>query len=634
MDDMIRRIGLMLMAGIALCAGPLPTAAAADATRYGYTAKYMGVPEGLSSQRAYKVCCDADGAMWIATLDGIDRWNGRTMKHYGLESAMKFSDASGRTTSLVFDARQQLHAYDNAGRIYRFDAMGDRFEPLVFLADYAGEGLTVNCLCIDSRSMLWVGMSDGVCCFDPQKKTLQWIERGAFVTDILELPQGLAVASTRGVRLFTCDGRELHHFCPADYVQSLCMTPDGKLLLAGTFSRGVRVIDLIACEVRQIPQLDGLPHTPVRTMVAQDASTLLVGFDGDGVYALDLRNWQTAPQFTKSNGLLNAMGVYSICLDHEQNVWVATYTGGVAMLEPEEYPVALYRHRAGDTAGLADSNVNSLAEVRRGELWVATDDGVSILDLGTGAWRQILTGCVCLDIACDSSRDLVAVATYGNGVYVYDTQRRQRAHYHTENTPLQSNYLPALEYDADGNLWVAQLDDRTMILDRGTGRWRALEVQKVRSLCECGDSTIVAGMVDGVAVVARESGTVRRLFDATALAGRDVNTFVQAVTPKEDGRVWLGTDGGGLCLLDLRDGSYRQLTTENRLPSNRVSGLVTDRNGNLWIGTDHGLSCLAADSDSLIYDLNYRQILRRSFNRSAAALLSDGRIAMGSTSGC
>ena len=85
MDDMIRQIGLMLMAGIALCAGPLPTAAAADATRYGYTAKYMGVPEGLSSQRAYKVCCDADGAMWIATLDGIDRWNGRTMKHYGLE---------------------------------------------------------------------------------------------------------------------------------------------------------------------------------------------------------------------------------------------------------------------------------------------------------------------------------------------------------------------------------------------------------------------------------------------------------------------------------------------------------------------------------------------------------------------
>lgn len=592
MDDMIRQIGLMLMAGIALCAGPLPTAAAADATRYGYTAKYMGVPEGLSSQRAYKVCCDADGAMWIATLDGIDRWNGRTMKHYGLESAMKFSDASGRTTSLVFDARQRLHAYDNAGRIYRFDAMGDRFEPLVFLADYAGEGLTVNCLCIDSRSMLWVGMSDGVCCFDPQKKTLQWIERGAFVTDILELPQGLAVASTRGVRLFTCDGRELHHFCPADYVQSLCMTPDGKLLLAGTFSRGVRVIDLIACEVRQIPQLDGLPHTPVRTMVAQDASTLLVGFDGDGVYALDLRNWQAAPQFTKSNGLLNAMGVYSICLDHEQNVWVATYTGGVAMLEPEEYPVALYRHRTGDTAGLADSNVNSLAEVRRGELWVATDDGVSILDLGTGAWRQILTGCVCLDIACDSSRDLVAVATYGNGVYVYDTQRRQRAHYHTENTPLQSNYLPALEYDADGNLWVAQLDDRTMILDRGTGRWRALEVQKVRSLCECGDSTIVAGMVDGVAVVARESGTVRRLFDATALAGRDVNTFVQAVTPKEDGRVWLGTDGGGLCLLDLRDGSYRQLTTENRLPSNRVSGLVTDRNGNLWIGTDHGRAWL------------------------------------------
>ena len=633
MKTMKRRIGRKIGLGISLLLTLVPTAGAAEVAPSGYAAKSIGVSEGLSNQRAYKVCCDARGAIWIATLDGIDRWNGRTMKHYGLESDMKFSDASGRTTSLCLDSEKRLYAYDNAGRIYRFDAMSDRFEPLVFLSDYEGDGLTVNCLYVDSRSMLWVGMSQGLCCFDPETSTLRWVARDLFVTELLELPQGIAVASSRGVRLYTRDGLELHRFCEENHVQSLYVVPDSRLLFAGTFNRGLRVIDLVACEVLQLPQLAGLPHTPIRAMTPQNETTLLLGFDGDGIYALDLRNWRVTPQFTKSNGLLGTMGVYSICLDGERNIWVATYTGGVTMLEPEEHPIQVYRHRAGCRDGLADSNVNALVEFEPGKLWVATDDGVSILDLGTSTWRQILTGCVCLGISCDRPRKRIAIATYGNGIYVYDAQRRQQAHYHVENSPLQSNYLPALEYDAGGNLWVAQLDDRTMVLNAATGHWQALDVPKARCMCEYGDSTFLVGTVDGVAMIDKRGGTIRHLFDAEIMAGQDVNVYVQTMAIVDEAHIWLGTDGGGLYRLNLRTGEYRQLTTANRLPSNRISSLVVDSNRNLWIGTDHGLSCMTADNDSPVYDLNFRKELRRSFIRSASTLLSDGRIAVGSTSG-
>lgn len=630
---MKRRIRRVITVGIALLLGLVPTAGAAEVTPVEYTAKSIGVSEGLSNQRAYKVCCDARGAIWIATLDGIDRWNGRTMKHYVLESDMKFSDASGRTTSLCIDAQQCLHAYDNAGRIYRFDALSDRFEPLVFLSDYEGDGLTMNCLYIDSRSMLWIGMSRGLCCFDPGTETLRWVTRDLFVTDILELPQGIAVASARGVRLYTRDGLELHRLCEDDYVQSLFAVPGSKRLFAGTFSRGLQVIDLVACAPLRIPQLADLPHTPIRAMTLQNETTLLIGFDGDGIYALDLRNWRVSPQFTKANGLLGTSGVYSICLDRERNIWVATYTGGVTMLKPEDHPIQVYRYQAGSMTGLADSNVNALVETRPGELWVATDDGVSILNLGTSDWRQILTGCVCLGISCDRPRKRIAIATYGNGIYVYDSQRRQQAHYHVENTPLQSNYLPALSYDDEGNLWVAQLDDRTMVLNAETNRWQALDVRKARCLCEYGDSTFFVGMVDGMVAIDRRDGTIRHLFDSKAMAGQDVNVYVQSMAIGDEEHIWLGTDGGGLYLLNLRSGGYRQLTTADRLPSNRISSLVIDRNRNLWIGTDHGLSCITADANSPVYDLSFRQELRRSFIRSAATLLSDGRLAVGSTSG-
>lgn len=624
---------IILAAVAALLLGTVRFAFGADPVEYGYTAKSFGVAEGLSSQRAYKVCCDTVGAVWVATIDGVDRWNGRTMKHYELESDMKFSDASGRTISLVFDREHRMYAYDNAGRIYRFDLLSDRFEPFLKLSDYEGEGLTVNSLCVDSRSMLWIGMSNGLRRFDPQSGELKRILGECFVTDILELPHGMAVASMDGIRILSREGQCLHHLCPEVYVQTLCFMPGHPWLFVGTFSRGLRVLDLASCEMCDLPGLNALPHTPIRSLVAQDDSTLLAGFDGDGVHAVDLTSWRTEPRFTKSNGRLRTMGVYSMCFDREGNVWIATYTGGVTMLAREEHPVLWLQQPENGAEGLVDNTVNALVEIRPGELWIATDDGVSIFDMQNNVWHQILGGCVCLGMSHDPVRGRVAVATYGNGLYLYDTGRRMVAHYQSENSPLLSNCVVAVAYDDRADLWVAQLDGNVLVLEAASDRWREADARRARSLCEYGDSVMAAGMVDGVAVMDRRTGKALWKIDALSLSGDDVNTFVHALAFADKDHLWLGSDGGGLYRFDLRTGEYLQITTDNRLPSNRIYSLVYDRNRNLWIGTDHGLSCMTTQNGLPIYNLNYRTEMRRSFNRSAALLLSDGRIAMGSASG-
>ncbi|WP_290540240.1 ATP-binding protein [Alistipes sp.] len=629
----MKRYFFPLLAGIAagICSAVAAVNSAGEIASC-YTAKSYGVAEGLSSQRAYKVCCDRMGAVWIATIDGVDRWNGRTMKHYELTSDQKFSDASGRTTSLFFDHEQRIYAYDNAGRIYRFDALSDRFDLFLRLADHAGDGLTVNAIRIDRRSVIWIGLDDGLCRFDPRTGHLERILDERFVTDILELPQGMFVASIDGISVFSPDGSCLRHLCEGEYIQHLYTLPDARLLFAGTFGNGLHVFDMATWELCDTPGLRQLPHTPVRSMLALDERTLLVGFDGDGVYAVDPISWQATPRFTRSNGLLKAMGVYSMCLDREGNIWISTYAGGVTMLTPEEHPVLWLQQPVPGIEGLADNNVNALMEIRPGELWIGTDDGVNIYDMERNSWRQILDGRVCIGIACNRQRNLVAVGTYGNGLYVYDRHQRSVTHYLPGNSPLQSNCVVALTYDDSENLWMAQLDSSVLVLEP-SGRWRKSDVAWARSLCELGDSTLAAGMVDGVALMDKHSGEARKLIDASSISDHDVNLFVQALVPAGDNRLWLGTDGGGLYRLDPSTCSYQQVTTDNRLPSNRVYSLVFDRNDNLWIGTDHGLSCMMPDSNRLIYNLNYRSEMRRSFNRSAALLLSDGRIAMGSTSG-
>ena len=74
-------------------------------------------------------------------------------------------------------------------------------------------------------------------------------------------------------------------------------------------------------------------------------------------------------------------------------------------------------------------------------------------------------------------------------------------------------------------------------------------------------------------------------------------------------------------------------STEQRLPSNRVSALLIDHSNRLWITTDHGLACLPPQPSMQIYNQNFEQVMSRFYNRSAAILLADGRIALGSTTG-
>lgn len=48
------------------------------------TYKYIGIEEGLSNQKIYKIQKDARGYMWFLTHVGIDQYNGKEIKHYKL----------------------------------------------------------------------------------------------------------------------------------------------------------------------------------------------------------------------------------------------------------------------------------------------------------------------------------------------------------------------------------------------------------------------------------------------------------------------------------------------------------------------------------------------------------------------
>ena len=62
---------------------------------------------------------------------------------------------------------------------------------------------------------------------------------------------------------------------------------------------------------------------------------------------------------------------------------------------------------------------------------------------------------------------------------------------------------------------------------------------------------------------------------------------MDAIEQGADGCLWLGTTDGLSC---YREGRFRNYSTRDGLPNDRVISLRADREGGLWVGTAGGLT--------------------------------------------
>jgi streptogramin lyase len=160
--------------------------------------------------------------------------------------------------------------------------------------------------------------------------------------------------------------------------------------------------------------------------------------------------------------------------------------------------------------------------------------------------------------------------------------------------PLPTNTVPALVAGRDGTLWLGTA--------LGLTRLREGQVTPVlfhREVTVQGDVTTLETFFQAVA----QAIFTAQPLETVALGGV---SFVEAFgrpLVKEDlifsaveeaqGRLWLGTLGGGLRRIEVRDGVPQDtlhLTRQEGLGSNLILALAVGPDGTLWAATDEGVS--------------------------------------------
>lgn len=575
----------------------------------------LNTDNGLSSARVYSIVEAEDGAMWISTKRGVDRYNGQQVRNYTLATDMQFSDASGRNIKLTKNSQQHIYAYDNKGKIYIYNKVKDTFQLQVNLMNVLGGSVVLNDLLVDDKGCFWMALDRGVYMMAPlsiaggKDKTAysspnkgKYILKNTYVNHIRFFGKQLLIGSPSGVFVYSQNAAQPRLLLRGYSVLSSYHDVKAHQIWLGTFHRGILLLDdrtwKPLSSLTQFSSLSDIPLIPVRSIIPYDAATILMAVDGAGVYAYDKKTCKTNLLLNtdgRPENVLHGNGVYALCKDHLGDLWMGSYSGGVDMAIPMEHTLEFVRHENLNSQSLINNGVNDVmqsvdAQGHNSKIWYATDKGVSIYDEQTHLWHHSLYNKVALTL-CQTADGKVLVGTYGDGIFQVHANGSSSRAYSVSNGKLKTDYVYSIFKDSEGGLWIGCLDGDLVHIPSSLEKngnmdnsVNYLPINEVQSIVESPDKKIIAvGTTHGCYRIDKRSLRVSRFFYPSEFPSVDYNFFVNAMDFQDARHIWIATDGGGLYLYDWQKHQVKNYTISQSLPSNTVYALVKTPH---WQGVD------------------------------------------------
>lgn len=622
----------------------------------------LNTDNGLSSARVYSIVEAEDGAMWISTKRGVDRYNGQQVRNYTLATDMQFSDASGRNIKLTKDSQQHIYAYDNKGKIYIYNKVKDTFQLQVNLMNVLGGSVVLNDLLVDDKGCFWMALDRGVYMMAPlsiagsKDKTAynspnkgKYILKNTYVNHIRFFGKQLLIGSPSGVFAYSPNAAQPRLLLRGYSVLSSYHDVKAHQIWLGTFHSGILLLDdrtwKPLSSLTQFSSLSDVPLIPIRSIISYDAATILMAVDGAGVYAYDKKTCKTNLLLNTDGRPVNVLhgnGVYALCKDHLGDLWMGSYSGGVDMAIPMEHTLEFVRHEYLNSQSLINNGVNDVmqsvdAQGRNSKIWYATDKGVSIYDEQTHLWHHSLYNKVALTL-CQTADGKVLAGTYGDGIFQVHADGSSSRAYSVSNGKLKTDYVYSIFKDSEGDLWIGCLDGDLVHIPSSLenngnvdNSVNYLPIKEVQSIVESPDKkSIAVGTTHGCYRIDKRSLRISRFFYPSEFPTFDYNFFVNAMVFQDARHIWIATDGGGLYLYDWQKQQVKNYTISQSLPSNTVYALVKTPIGKVWMSTDKGLAFI---DHGKVTNLNFFKGLEREYKRMAVAQTQDGQIIFGSSEG-
>jgi signal transduction histidine kinase/ligand-binding sensor domain-containing protein/DNA-binding response OmpR family regulator len=572
------------------------------------------------------VCKDDKGFIWTASRSGVMRLTDDSYRMYSLP----FEKHNAIVVKLIHQ-NFELLAYANNGQIFRYNTMLDRFDNLITIDKF---NIGIARIVGDNKGVYWLATNAGLYKYSKGTSISQIYDYD--FRDIVWYNDGqLIVATDKKIGLF--DVRTLKIKTIYEYpsnqsfdVTKLFFDKARRKLWIGTMSDGLCYYDFNNSTFTK-STINGLPKQPILAIDANSDSTVLIGIDGHGILKLDSR-------YDKLLGVslenvddpfsLPGNGVYDIYCDKQSGrVWVCSVSGGVSYFEQVPLPIILKKHQINNDNSLYNNCVNKIFKDSKGNLWFATNNGVSYWDVHADKWQTYYKNKseqaqVFLSV-CEDNEGQIWCGTYSSGVYVVNRQTgKEVAHYTASNTKAITDFVFDIYKDIQGDIWIGGNRGNVTCYLSKEKKFRAYSLWNIYSIVELSPGKMLFGCADGLSILDKLTGKIETF--GTSSPCQDIILY--------KGTVWICSNGGGLMKFDLKKKKYKKIQIQSGLPSDFVTSIM-EAGGALWVGTENGL-CKINPETMKTSHIPARFIPSGvSFNRDAHCMLTNGYLLWGTNQG-
>ncbi|MDP4272160.1 MAG: two-component regulator propeller domain-containing protein, partial [Bacteroidota bacterium] len=529
-----------------------------------------------------------------------------------------------------------LYAYTYNGQVFYYDPIKDKFVFLLNMQQLTHDNFVyLHDLKQDKQGCLWLATSLGL--YQYNNGIAKRIGNPKEVFRILWYDNiHLIISNAKSVSLLDIN-THVFHYLVNDVgekhfnVSRLYFDNLQKKLWIGTDANG-----LFQYEFRtglfSKARINTLPDKPILAITPNSDSTLLIGVDGQGIWKVERKAPNKVISIYKKDVddpfSLHSNGVYDMICDKNNRVWVATFSGGVAFYEQTPPNIQQIFHTINKINSLCDNYINKVIEDSQGNVWFATNNGISQWNMKTDQWRSYYhnkegQALVFLTL-CEDNLGRIWAGTYASGIYLLDEKTgREIGHYTEGNNPIiNSNFIFSIKKDSQGDIWIGGTHSQVTNYNVKTKAIRIYPEKSLNTLIEFSSGKMFIACTDGLLLLDKQTGKERLLLSRCI-----VNDIAVC-----DGKLWAGTKGDGLISHDLKNGNIHYFTMKSGLPSNYINGIMAV-DGYLWLGTEVGL-CKFDPKTHKVF--TYESILpfsNISFNTNAHCRLKNGNLLWGTVNG-
>jgi len=114
---------------------------------------------------------------------------------------------------------------------------------------------------------------------------------------------------------------------------------------------------------------------------------------------------------------------------------------------------------------------------------------------------------------------------------------------------------------------------------------------------------------------------------------RTCNSNLESICRDDDGILWIASLGDGLFRFDTKTNTWKSYNTGDGLVNNVLYNILKDKHGNLWMSSDHGISMFNPREETFRNFGLSDGLLIDEFNADAAYLAPDGEMIFGGVGG-